>query len=67
MTIYSWPLWLAIFVLATITILGFKKKTKTHIPKGNKDTNIHSKPLFKMATFFIVFMMAIFLLSVYKG
>lgn len=64
MTIVSWPIWLAVFVLTTIIILVFKKKTRTHVPKGHKDTPIHSKPLFKGATLFIVFIMGLLMFTV---
>lgn len=54
MTFSSWPVWLAVFTVVAMGLFFIKKPTRHSKLDGHKDTPIHTKPLFKVATFIII-------------
>jgi|GEM_PF-7040224 len=54
MTISSWPVWLGVFTIMAMGLFFIKRPTRHSQLKGHKDTPIHTKPFFKVATFIII-------------
>lgn len=64
MTIFSWPIWLALAALFTIGFVVLTKRTKAKSPPGHRDNSIHSKPLFQMATVILLVVFGVLIVTV---
>ncbi len=51
----SWPLWVSLALIATISYVLFTKPMKVSSPKGKHFSNpIHTHPLFKLGCVFVI-------------
>ena len=57
--IYSnWFFWIGLFAFGTIGVLIFKKPTKPRAKQGPFDNPIHTKPVFKYMSLFVLILVS---------